>query len=39
VLEIIENWRELAYREVKSLKVREKLFNVECSEVKQSEVK
>jgi len=33
VLEIIEKWREAAYSEVKSLKSREKLFNVECSEV------
>jgi len=33
VLEIIENWREAAYREVKSLKLRERLFNVECSDV------
>jgi len=37
-------WREAAYSEVKRLKLREKLFNVECSEVhkvkwtKQSEV-
>ena len=44
MLEIIEKWREAAYSEVKSLKLREKLFNVECSEVqkvkwtKQSEV-
>jgi len=33
VLEIIENWREAEYSEVKSLKLREKLFNVGCSEV------
>jgi len=33
VLEIIEKWREAAYSEVKSLKLRENLFNVECSEV------
>jgi len=33
VLEIIEKWREAAYSEVKRLKLREKLFNVECSEV------
>jgi len=33
VLEIMENWRETAYSEVKSVKLREKLFNVECSEV------
>jgi len=33
VLEIIEMWREAAYSEAKSLKLREKLFNVECSEV------
>jgi len=33
VLEIIKKWREAAYSEVKSLSLREKLFNVECSEV------
>ena len=33
VLEIIENWREAEYREVKSLNLRERLFNVECSDV------
>ena len=33
MLEIIENWREAEYSEVKSLKLSEKLFNVECSEV------
>jgi len=33
VLEIIEKWREAAYSEVKSLNLRENLFNVECSEV------
>jgi len=33
VLEIIEKGREAAYSEVESLKLREKLFNVECSEV------
>jgi len=33
VLEIIEKWREAAYSEVKSLKLREKLFNEECSDV------
>jgi len=33
VLEIIEKCREAAYSEVKSLKLREKLSNVECSEV------
>ena len=33
MLEIIEKWREAEYNEVKSLKLREKLFNVECSEV------
>jgi len=33
VLEIIEKWREAVYSEVKSLKLREKLFNVERSEV------
>jgi len=32
-MEIIEKWREAEYREVKSVKLREKLFNVECSEV------
>jgi len=32
VLEI-ENCREAAYREVKSLKLSEKVSNVECSEV------
>jgi len=39
VLEIIEQWREAAYSEVKSLNLRENLFNVECSEVQWSEVK
>ena len=33
MLEIIEKWREAAYSEVKSLKLREKLFNEECSDV------
>jgi len=33
VLEIIEKWREAEYSEMKSLKLREKLFNMECSEV------
>ena len=33
MLEIIEKWREAEYSEVKSIKLREKLFNVECSEV------
>jgi len=33
VLEIIENWREAAYREVKNLNLREMLINVECSDV------
>jgi len=33
VLEIIEEWREAVYSEVKSLKLRENVFNVECSEV------
>jgi len=33
VLEIIEKWREAEYGEVKGLKLREKLFNVECSDV------
>ena len=33
MLEIIEKWRESEYSEVKSLKLREKLFNMECSEV------
>ena len=33
MLEIIEKWREAEYSEVKSLKLREKLFNLECTEV------
>jgi len=33
MLEIVEKWREAEYSEVKSLKLREKLFNEECSEV------
>jgi len=33
VAEIIEKWREAEYSEVKGLKLMEKLFNVECSEV------
>jgi len=33
VLEIIEKWIEAEYSEVKSLHLREKLFNVECCEV------
>ena len=33
MLEVIEKLREAEYSEVKSLKLREKLFNVECSEV------
>jgi len=33
VLEIIEKWRDAEYSEVKSLKLSEKLSNVECSEV------
>ena len=33
MLEIIEKWRKAAYSEMKSLKLWEKLFNVECSEV------
>ena len=33
MLKIIENWREAAYSEVKSLKLGERLFNAECSEV------
>jgi len=33
MLEIIEKCREAKSSEVKSLKLREKLFNVECREV------
>ena len=33
MLEIVENWREAAYSKVKSLNLRESLFNVECSDV------
>ena len=33
MLEIIEKWREAEYSEVKSLKLGEKLSNVERSEV------
>ena len=33
MLDIIENWREVAYSEVRSLNLRERLFNVEYSGV------
>jgi len=33
VLEIIKKWRKEACSEVKSVNLREMLFNVECSEV------
>ena len=33
MLEVTEKWREAANSEVKSLKGRGKVFNVQCSEV------